>query len=244
MRTRDVLLSVVFVAAISIGPGVTVGATSAMEFAIARGCFITGAVAMGIVFALWWIGNRNKPLVGRGWKIFVSAIVVLTITGSLAGLYWVNLKERAPSLEVEIAHNLLGGDNYCYILADVNAPHDSDGGFPILVENSGAVIAHVSAWIFPPGASKDIYSSEYKDGPFKKLSIALSRSISPCHAVGYVLYGSSIKPGNYEIEFSGSNNKNWNEILEIVDDEREVSTTVTIVMDAETIFHHSWAKTK
>ena len=95
------------------------------------------------------------------------------------------------------------------------------------------------------GATKDIYSTAYRDGPFRNLSAGLSRLMSPCVSVGFVVYDTFLKPGKYELEFSGSNSRNWNEILEITDDgENAASAEVQIIQDGIPIFYQTWVRSK
>jgi hypothetical protein len=85
---------------------------------LAAGGTLVGALAFK---SIWW-----RVIWIVGWGGITLACLILTV---------ITYEPAATSSGT--AKALKGGDAYCFFYADINAPRDSEGGFPRIVVNKG-----------------------------------------------------------------------------------------------------------
>ena len=168
--------------------------------------------------------------------LFQSLIILLALIALFAGAAAVILRMEMPSAS-DIAKEIRGGESIGYWYADLNAPRDSDGGFPRVVV-CGSVIS-VVWWVYHLGAEKDPYSEEYKNSPYRNLSGG-----TICLAPGFVIYSPTIKPGSYGIDFSGTNDRSWRETLTITETDTEVVEKMEIMKEGKQVPKQEWHLSK
>jgi hypothetical protein len=144
----------------------------------------------------------------------------------------------AQNLAANIANELKGTKSICYWYANLDAPRESDGGFLRVMVNTGSVISTLVWWVYPAGT--DQFSKEYINSPYRNLAGRMT-----CYAPGFALYSPTIKPGKYGIDFSGSNDSGWHELLTITETEDEIMEEMIIKKDdVGEVLRKSWRKSK
>jgi hypothetical protein len=144
----------------------------------------------------------------------------------------------AQTLAANIANELKGTKSVCYWYANLDAPRDADGGFVREMVNTGSVIGLLLWYVYPAGVSQ--YSDEYNNSPYRNLS-----GHQTCWTPGFGLSPPTIKPGKYGIDFTGSNDSGWHELLTITETEKEITEEMVITKDGKgEILKNSWRKLK